>query len=295
MNEVFLLSLIACCILCLFLWIELGDIEFLGKSKVAEWIRSMSFTTISKKLEKINVRYTITEYTSNCTIVGLILFAIVFNTIHNWTYTLILVGIVLFFLPYLNYINCMRKVEETIEREAYDYSCYALTYLRENRSSVRVLQDCQKILDDPFKSDLQEILMDIYEGADIQRSLEMFNQKYPYDEVIKLNQLLLAKSKEGVYSPLQYTVLYEHFENLEKVINNFRIQKEAKRKGFYMVAGFSLLSGYLVRSLFGADMMMDVGRMNFFYFIFYLIHIGLILIFERKYSKTSKQKEKVKS
>lgn len=292
MKEFFLLVLFMTSGILFPLWIDIDELNQLKKTKFGQWLYNMSFQSIVKKLQKINVNYTVTEYTISCVLVGGVLFAIVYNTIHSWSYTMILVGLSLFFLPYLNYINCMRKYEEKTEREAYDYTITAITYLRENRSAFRVLRDCQRLVDQPLQDDLEKVLVRIHNGDDMKEVLHEFFCKYPYDEILKLNQLLLSKAKEGIYSTQQYNVLVTHLENLEKVVNNFRIQKEAKRKGFYMVIGFSLLSGYLVQSLFNADMMMNVSKMNFYYFVFYLVHLVLILVFERKYAKTTKSKER---
>lgn len=292
MNKILLLASCILGLMVCFIWLDRSDFKLFEDLKLFQWIQNHSFTAISKKLAKLNVRYTLTEYTTTSAFVGGILFTIVYNTIHNWIYTIILIGVVLFFLPYLNYINCMRKYEEKIERDCYDFTCTAITYLRENRSVFRVLRDCQKIVEDPIQSDLENVLIQTHDGVDLKESLLKFSKKYPYDEILKLNQLLLSKAKEGVYSPIQYDVMMEHLEDLEKVVNNFRIQKDSKRKGFYMVVGFSLLSGYLVQSLFNTDMMMDMNRMEFYYFLFFGFHVALILLFERKFSKTTKSKER---
>ncbi|MEG0077445.1 MAG: hypothetical protein RR700_06355 [Anaerorhabdus sp.] len=292
MKEILLLMSCILGVIVCFIWLDRSDFKQFENLKLFHWIQDHSFTAISKKLEKLNVRYTLTEYTTTSVFVGGILFTLVYNTIHNWFYTLLLLGVVLFFLPYLNYINCMRKYEEKIERDCYDFTCTAITYLRENRSVFRVLRDCQKIVEDPLKSDLEQVLIQTHNGVDLQESLLKFSTKYPYDEILKLNQLLLSKAKDGVYSPVQYDVMMEHLEDLEKVVINFRIQKDSKRKGFYMVIAFSLISGYLVQSLFNADMMMDMNRMKFYYFIFFSLHVALILLFERKFSRTTKSKER---
>ncbi len=292
MNDVYLLGLAVLNTLVCFIWIETSDFNGFEESKIVQWIKQYTFSTISKKLKKLNVQYTLTEYTTTSAFVGCVLFTIVYNTIHNWFYTCILLGVVLFFLPYLNYINCMRKYEEKIERDCYDFTCTAITYLRENRSVFKVLRDCQKVVEDPIQSDLEHVLVETHDGVDLKESLLKFSKKYPYDEILKLNQLLLSKAKEGIYSPIQCDVMMEHLEDLEKVVNNFRIQKDSKRKGFYMVVGFSLLSGYLVQSLFNTDMMMDMNRMEFCYFLFFGFHVALILLFERKFSKTTKSKER---
>ena len=245
-----------------------------------------SFNKVKQSLDKINVTYTVRDYTTKSIIVGFILFVIVYGTIKDIYYTSVLILIAVIFIPYLNYINCLRIYKEKLTQDSFDYIHYAITYLNENRPVIRVLKDCQRVIDQPIKQELSNTIYMIDAGMFVNEVLDKF--KFNNDYILKLNQLMVSKSMDGIYSKIQLNILSNYIEDIEKLEAKYRINKDAKRKGFYMVIAFSLLSAFFVRELFQTDMATNIEMMNFYYFVFYLGHLLLIILFENQYGKRSK-------
>ncbi len=241
-----------------------------------------SFHEVSKMLKKINVQYTINEYTTKAIAISIVIFIIVYSTIEDLSYTLFLIGYILLFLPYLNYIHCVRIYKEKLNKEIFDYVNIALTYLNENKTVTKTLIDCSTVLDSPLKDELIKTITKINQGNSLENSLQSI---YQCEEIKKLHQLYISKSKDGITSLVQYKVLSKYIEEKEKLANNFKIGMDTKRKGFYMVICFSLFSAYLTKTMFQSDLVSNASQLNFIYFIFYLFHLNLALFFERNFAK----------
>ena len=279
MNVFYYILIIAALLLC-YLWLDQEVIKEMSNQHIFQRIKKVSYWGLLKDFQLYDYSYSLKRYTQQAIILGLAFLMIVYGTIQHFTYTVILTVVGIFFLPLLNLMNCKRVYQERIEKEVYSYSCYVLVYLQENRHILDILKDCKKLLDNPLAGDIQSAIDLIEKTADIRSALKELERKYPYDSLRKVNSLMISKTLEGVINSRQYTLTYQSIEGQEVALTNFRIEKEVRRKGFYMLISISLFAAYMIHSFFTADMGASVSKVQYFYFVFYLLHLLVILLYE---------------
>lgn len=279
--NVFYFSLAIVSVMLCYIWIDRSIIREVSNNSLFLRIKKVSYWGLLQDFSQYNYAYSLKKYTQQAILLGLAFLLIVYGTIQHFTYTVILALIGVFFLPLLNLMNCKRVYKEKIEKAVYSYSCYALVYLQENRHILDVLKDCKKLLENPLAEDIQLAIDMIEKTADIRVALKELERKYPYESLRKVNSLMISKTLEGAINSRQYTLTYQSIEGQEVALTNFRIEKEVRRKGFYMLIGISLFAAYMINSFFTADMGASISKVQYFYFIFYLVHIIVILLYEQ--------------
>lgn len=278
--NVFYFALVIVSVLLCYLWIDRSIIQEMSNNSLFLRIKKVSYWGLLQDFSRYNYAYSLKRYTQQAILLGLAFLLVVYGTIHHFTYTVILALIGVFFLPLLNMMNCKRVYKERIEKAVYSYSCYALVYLQENLHALDILKDCKKLLENPLAEDIQQAINTIETTADIRYALKELERKYPYDSLRKVNSLMISKTLDGVVNSRQYNLTYKSIEEQEIALTNFRIEKEVRRKGFYMLIGISLFAATIIHSFFTADMGASISKVQYFYFVFYLAHILIVLLYE---------------
>lgn len=276
MRFLFFFVLVTAVITLIILWV-LPEVNW-RNLKIITKIRKYSYWGLD--YGKYGTTYSLQKYSQQALIIGFICFALCYSSLDSMVYSLVITGCILFMLPYFIFLNSVRAYNDHLQEQIISYTQYTILFLKENRQVVSLLKDCAEIVEEPLAGDLKLLLKEIYETADLRVSLHKFEEKYPQEEIKKVDNLLISKSIDGIYNLRQYDLTYNAVEMYQVTLSNYRISREAKRKGFYMIVILSLLVSYMVHALFTVDMGANVDKVRFYYFLFYIFHVVLVLIYE---------------
>lgn len=103
------------------------------------------------------------------------------------------------FIPYLTYLRYNRIYSEFIFEQIQTYTTNVIMEFATTQSFVKSLEGVVEsgVLEDPVKSDVQEMIRLSYENGTIDASLEYFEEKYDFYIVKNMHQLFLQITNEG--------------------------------------------------------------------------------------------------
>ena len=102
-------------------------------------------------------------------------------------------------IPYLSYLRYKRIYSEFIFEQIQTYTSNVIMEFSTTQSFVKSLEGVVEsgVLDDPVKSDVEEMIRLSYVNGTIDASLEYFESKYDYYIVRNMHQLFLQITNEG--------------------------------------------------------------------------------------------------
>ena len=107
--------------------------------------------------------------------------------------------VAIMFIPYLAYLRNNRVYSEFLFEEIQVYTSNVINEFNTTQSFVKALEGvvASGILEDPVKSDVENMIKMSYQNGTIDEAVEWFNQKYPYYMVKNMHQLFIQITKEG--------------------------------------------------------------------------------------------------
>lgn len=158
-----------------------------------------SFKEIRQKVKDLGQEYTKKQYAIQFTIffvgAAVISYLYFYNIIISLIYGLVAVSVI----PYLTYLRCKRLYSEYIFEQIQVYTTNTIMEFATTQSFVRALEGVVEsgILEDPVKSDVQQMIDLAYENGTIEQSIEYMNEKYDFFIVRNMHQLFLQITNEG--------------------------------------------------------------------------------------------------
>ena len=158
-----------------------------------------SFKMVREKTKELGEEYTPRQYLNQVVLIGgfaaLIGYFYFYSIIWSIVYALIAIA----FIPYLAYLRCQRIYSEFIFEQIQTYTTNVIMEFNTTQSFVKSLEGVRDsgIIEEPVLSDIKKMIDLSYQNGTIDKSIEYFNEKYPYYMVKNMHQLFLQITKEG--------------------------------------------------------------------------------------------------
>lgn len=266
-------------------WIWIFSCSFsmnqISEEKGFEKIVALSYLGIHKEINALGYLYTVGQYIKQSLIGGLGVGFLVYSSIHQLGYTIIIVLILLFLIPYLNYLRYKEKNNQIIEENVFIFVQTALIYLREEKTAMQILKDCSLSVEGTLCHDIDEaITVTLIEG-ELSKGLEIIEQRHPYSVIKNLNILLRGKNKEGSCNKQIVEYLFENIETYERVIISYKLKKKANQFVFYTITLLNCIAIILLTNLFlGKEAVIQNTALHQVLFVYYMLNIGTIIYYE---------------
>jgi len=158
-----------------------------------------SFKEVRQKTKELGFEYTARQYATQIAMFGGAAGFISFMYFYSIPITILYAVIAILFVPYIAYLNTMRKYSEYIFEQVQVYTTNTIMEFGTTQSFVKALEGvCSSgILEDPVLRDVKRMIKMAYDNGTIDQSIEFFNDAYPYYMVKNMHQLFLQITKEG--------------------------------------------------------------------------------------------------
>ena len=158
-----------------------------------------SYQEVREKSKELGQEYTAKEYISQIILIGGGAAGIAYLYFYSIAMAILYAIIAIMFIPYLAYLRNNRVYSEFLFEEIQVYTSNVINEFNTTQSFVKALEGvvASGILEDPVKSDVENMIKMSYQNGTIDEAVEWFNQKYPYYMVKNMHQLFIQITKEG--------------------------------------------------------------------------------------------------
>ena len=158
-----------------------------------------SYQEVREKSKELGQEYTAKEYLSQIILIGGGAAGIAYLYFYSVAMAILYAIVAIMFIPYLAYLRNNRVYSEFLFEEIQVYTSNVINEFNTTQSFVKALEGvvASGILEDPVKSDVENMIKMSYQNGTIDEAVEWFNQKYPYYMVKNMHQLFLQITKEG--------------------------------------------------------------------------------------------------
>lgn len=158
-----------------------------------------SYQEVREKSKELGQDYGPKEYLVQVILIGGLFLVIGYVYFYSIVMAVLYAGVAIMFIPYLAYLRNKKTYSEFIFEEVQVYCSNVINEFNTTQSFVKALEGviASNILEDPVRSDVEEMIKMSYQNGTIDEAVEWFNQKYPYYMVKNMHQLFLQVTKEG--------------------------------------------------------------------------------------------------
>ncbi len=158
-----------------------------------------SYQEVREKSKELGQEYTAKEYLSQIILIGGGAAGIAYLYFYSVAMAILYAIVAIMFIPYLAYLRNNRVYSEFLFEEIQVYTSNVINEFNTTQSFVKALEGvvASGILEDPVKSDVENMIKMSYQNGTIDEAVEWFNQKYPYYMVKNMHQLFIQITKEG--------------------------------------------------------------------------------------------------
>lgn len=158
-----------------------------------------SYQEVREKSKQLGQEYTAKEYLSQIILIGGGAAGIAYLYFYSVAMAILYAIVAIMFIPYLAYLRNNRVYSEFLFEEIQVYTSNVINEFNTTQSFVKALEGvvASGILEDPVKSDVENMIKMSYQNGTIDEAVEWFNQKYPYYMVKNMHQLFIQITKEG--------------------------------------------------------------------------------------------------
>ena len=158
-----------------------------------------SYQEVREKSKELGQEYTAKEYISQIILIGGGAAGIAYLYFYSIAMAILYAIVAIMFIPYLAYLRNNRVYSEFLFEEIQVYTSNVINDFNTTQSFVKALEGvvASGILEDPVKSDVENMIKMSYQNGTIDEAVEWFNQKYPYYMVKNMHQLFIQITKEG--------------------------------------------------------------------------------------------------
>lgn len=271
-------------------WIWICSCTFsltqISEEKVFDKIVSLSYLGMHAEIDKLGYLYSVGQYIKQSLLIGIGTGILVYLSIHQIFYTLLIVLILIFLIPYFNYLRLKVNRDQKIEESIFVYVQTALIYLREEKTVMQILKDCSLSIEGVLYNDINEAIDTILISGELSKGLDFIEGKHPYSVVKNLNVLLKGKNNEGSCNKQIVDYLFENTESYERVLNSYKLKKKANQFVFYTITVLNCIAIIMLTNLFmGKDAIIHNTALHQVLFIYYILNICTIFYYETWCSK----------
>lgn len=211
---------------------------------------------------------------------------LVYSTTQNILITISVSSLYLITLPYLFFLRNKQAHKQTLLVSVFIYTQSLLILLREDRTVVDILRECEDSMNEPLKLDLIEINNYIAKTTDIQSALTILEEKYHYSIVINAHILLRHKAMYGHLEQGLIDYLYANIENYELAYNEFIAKRKTNTTLFYIIIGLNAFGVYSLTNFISMQSSAKNGFMLFILFSYYVLNLVTVILYEQWCYKT---------
>lgn len=170
-----------------------------GYKKIMSKVMPYNYDDVKEKAKELGQTFDAKQYTFQ-----FILFAaggggVAFLYFRSLTWAIIYGLVATTFIPYLTVLKYKRVYSEYLFECIQTYCTNVIMEFNTTQSFVKALEGVIEsgILEEPIKSDVQNMIDMSYKNGTIDESIEWFNKRYPYYMVKNMHQLFLQITNEG--------------------------------------------------------------------------------------------------
>lgn len=158
-----------------------------------------SFKMVREKAKELGQEYNAREYLTLVLLfagfAGMVGYLYFYSIIWGIVYAVVAA----MFVPYISYLRLQRIYSEYIFEQIQTYATNVIMEFNVTQSFVKALEGVRDsgIIEDPVLNDIRIMIDMSYTNGTIDKSIEYFNEKYPYYLIKNMHQLFLQITKEG--------------------------------------------------------------------------------------------------
>ena len=158
-----------------------------------------SFRVVREKAKELGQEYTTRQYTIQVVIFGVTAAFVSYLYFYSILWSLIYAAAAIAFIPYLAYMRCKKAYSEFIFEQIQIYTTNVIMEYNTQQSFVKSLEGVRDsgVLEEPFLSDVKEMIQMAYDRGTIDDAVRFMNEKYDYYVVKNMHQLFIQITREG--------------------------------------------------------------------------------------------------
>ncbi len=236
-----------------------------------------SFKLVREKTKELGQEYSARQYITQISVISIFTGVVTYLYFYNIVISLIYIGAVILFLPYLSYLRCKRIYSEFLFEQVQIYTSNVLMEFATTQSFVKSLEGVRQsgVLEDPVKSDVDKMIELAYQNGTIDEALIYMSEKYPYYIVKNMHQIFLQITKEGARNSADsIDNMQLDIDMLVESVYRDRIERSSFHKGFLQFGVGIYFMVMLVQYLIGKESYLELLET---WYVAVLLH-GMILI-----------------
>ena len=175
--------------------------KFIAKtvSSTYEKYAPYSFKVVREKAKELGQEYTTKQYIAQILIFSISAAFVAYIYFYSIIWSIVYALIAVAFVPYLAYLRCKKAYSEFIFEEIQIYTTNVIMEFNTTQSFVKALEGVRDsgVLEDPIKSDVEQMIQMAYDNGTIDESIRFMNEKYDYYVIKNMHQLFIQITKEG--------------------------------------------------------------------------------------------------
>ncbi len=158
-----------------------------------------SFRMVREKARELGQEYTSKQYLVQVLFFGIGAAVVSYLYFYSLIWSIVYAIIAIMFIPYLAYLKYKKAYSEFIFEQIQVYTTNVIMEFNTTQSFVKALEGVRDsgVLEDPVKSDVNQMIQMAYEHGTIDESIRYMNEKYDYYVVKNTHQLFMQITKEG--------------------------------------------------------------------------------------------------
>lgn len=230
--------------------------KFIAKtvSSTYEKYAPYSFKVVREKAKELGQEYTTKQYIAQILIFSISAAFVAYIYFYSIIWSIVYALIAVAFVPYLAYLRCKKAYSEFIFEEIQIYTTNVIMEFNTTQSFVKALEGVRDsgVLEDPIKSDVEQMIQMAYDNGTIDESIRFMNEKYDYYVIKNMHQLFIQITREGSKdSGEALEGMLQDIDMLVESVYRDRIDRTSFYKQFVMFGLVLYLLVLLVQFLLG--------------------------------------------
>lgn len=250
------------------------------KKQFIESLNSYTYSGINKKLNEFNMNYSLSNYIKHSSLLFIALGLLCYSTTKSLRITLLITLLYLVAIPFVVYQKKRQLFKINLITSIFIYTQSILMYLREDKTVVDILRECEESNNNFLRRDLKEVNQYILKTTDVLTGLESLENKYTYSIVINTHIILKHKLIDGIVNQNLIDYLYTNIENYEIAFNEYINKRRSNNYLFYLILGLNAFGVYSLTNFITLQSNNQNSVMQAVLTLYYILNLITIIIYE---------------
>ncbi|WP_143254356.1 hypothetical protein [Anaerorhabdus furcosa] len=250
------------------------------KKQFVESLNSYTYSGINKKLNEFNMNYSLSNYMKHSSLLFITLGLLCYSTTKSLRITLLITLLYLVAIPFVVYQKKRQLFKINLITSIFIYTQSILMYLREDKTVVDILRECEESNNNFLRRDLKEVNQYILKTTDVLTGLESLENKYTYSIVINAHIILKHKLIDGIVNQNLIDYLYTNIENYEIAFNEYINKRRSNNYLFYLILGLNAFGVYSLTNFITLQSNNQNSVMQAVLTLYYILNLITIIIYE---------------